>query len=310
MDIGVEKKIINGIKVVYNHNTNKVIVSLSDSKVSEIKDFLKQKENKDAILLIAPTTLHEVYGYTLDINTLDILKEFDLKNILITDVRDINDISGLYTQKNLKILDTWQCEIDLDFSYFSNLEELHFYWSQKDKNLFLCTSLKRIRIWKYKSKNNTLNEFSSLINLEELGVIQSNIVNISGIEKLQRLKKIELSYNLKLEIDFKELGFTLPNIEDLEINTCKKVGLDFIKVFPNVKKLRLVKFQDIEQLKPILDGLPMLEEIFVGETNILESDNTYYTNYKNIRRFFFAGKKHHKLTYRDVEKALGIEPEF
>ena len=101
---------------------------------------------------------------------------------------------------------------------------------------------------------------------------------------------------------FKELGVSLPNIEELEINTCRKVSLEFINVFPNLKKLTLVKFQDIHALLPILEGLPRLEELFVGETKILEADNTYYLNYPNIKSFFFDEKKYHKLKNKDLRK--------
>lgn len=308
MIIGVETKVINGLKIVYNHNRNMIIATLSDGKINELKEFLK--ENIEAFVLVQPTT-YEKDGFVLNVDNLDILKSLDLKRIFLSSgTITVKDFSGIYSQKNLIELKVIYVDIDIDFSYFKKLERISYYWTPKTKGFFDCVSLKAIKIWKYKSKDSTLNEFNAFVNLEELAVTQSNIKSISGIEKLQHLRKLELSYNLKLQIDFKELGFILPNVEDLEINTCKNVGLDFVKVFPNVKKLKLVKFQDIEQLKPILDGLPLLEEIFVGETNILESDNTYYTTYTNIKRFFFAEKKYHKLKYREVESALGIESEF
>ncbi|MES1181182.1 MAG: hypothetical protein ABUL44_00150, partial [Flavobacterium sp.] len=227
----------------------------------------------------------------------------EIKKVILTIDRMIKSYEGLYHLNNLIYLQASDAEsLDLDFSYFKKLEDISFYWTPKTQNFFDYKSLRIIRVWKYKSKDKTLSEFSAFSNVEKLGIIQSNITSIKGIKNLDRLKELELSYDLNLEINYDDLDFTLRNIEVLEIDTCKKVGLDFIKVFPNVKKLTLVKFQDILELRPILEGLPMLEELFVGETKILETDNSYYLDYPRIKKFFFAEKKYHKLKNRDLKK--------
>ena len=297
----VETKIINGLKVVINHNRNLTIATLSDNSIEELKQFLIN--NSEAVVVITPRD-YEQDGFTLDIDTFDILKQFDLKRIIITSgMITIKDISGLYAQKNLTYLDiSFFTYFDIDFSYFKKLEKISFYWTPGMKNFFSCSTLKDIDIHKYKAPKKDLAEFSAFPGLQNLWVVQSNIVSIRGIEKLNLLNTLFFSHNTNLEISFSQLGFTMPHVEDLEIDTCRKIDLDFIKIFPNLKRLKLTQFQDIKSLRPILDGLPKLEELFVGETKIEESDNAYYANYSNIKRFFFDAKKHHRLKNEDLGK--------
>lgn len=296
----IDTKLINGLKVVYNHDEGITIVTLSDNKIKELNTFLMQ--NPNAIVLISPTNYGGEYDLTFDVYDLDILKNIEgVKRVILSINRQLHSYTGLYYLKNLEYLQARNADsIDFDFSCFKKLEEVSFYWTAKTKGFFSCTSLKSIRIWKYKAKNKTLLEFPSLEKVIKLGIIQSNITSIRGLEKLKHLKVLELSYNLGLEINYADLCFTMPYVEELEINTCKKVGLDFIKIFPNVRKLTLVKLQDIEELRPILDGLPKLEELFVGETKILEIDNSYYLNYPKIKKFFFDERKYHKIKNKNL----------
>lgn len=294
---------IDGVQVTYNSTTNKKIVTLSTKNFQKVKDYINT--HSDIIVRARPTT-YDKDGFILDILNLDILKDIDIRKFLYSDIGTItiSDFSGLYFLKNLEELDIrMNRPIVLDFSKFKTLASASiYYWPGKTKNLFLCKTLKNLSIWKYDSMYKNLMEMSSLENLETLRVIQSSIKTIGSIEKLSKLKTIELSYNSKLKIDCNELNIVMPDIEELEINTCKNIGLDFLKIFPNLKRLTLVKFQPIPELKIILDGLPKLEKLFVGETKILESDNRYYLNYPQIKEFFFDEKKHHVIKNVDLAR--------
>ncbi len=292
----MEKKIIDGLHVVYNGSLT--IVTLVIDTIPNLKRFLSQHEN--VTVLIQPISYH-IDEFSLTTDNLDFLNGLDLERILLTGGGMGIDHSGLYTQVNLVDLSArFFDHADLDFSYFKKLEVIEFYWSPRTRNFFGCTSLKDISTWKYKSADKTLAEFSVFNKLEKLKVVQSNILNIDGIENLSHLRSLTLAYNTNLEIKYS--GVVFENVEELEINTCRKVNLDFIKMFPNLKRLELFNFQPIPELRPILDGLPKLEDLFVGSTKIEESDNTYYLNYPNIKRFFFAEKRHHVLKNKDVGK--------
>jgi len=297
----VETKLINGLKVVYNHSRNLTIATLSDNSLAELKAFLKS--NPEATVVINPNSWKD-FEEILNVHDFEVLKELpEIKRVILIINWEMDSISGLYHLKNLVKLDAWLASfLDLDFSFFQVIEDVAFNWTPKTQNFFGCNSLRVIRVWKYKATDKTLSEFGVFNNVENLGIIQSNITTIKGLENVRSLKKLELAYNTALEINDNDLGFKLPNVEVLEINTCRKIGLSFVKVFPNVRKLTLVQFQDIQALRPILDGLPKLEELFVGQTKILETDNSYYLDYPHIKEFFFAEKKYHKLKNKDLER--------
>ena len=197
--------------------------------------------------------------------------------------REMNSFDGLKYLNNLEKLDaTFANMIDFDFSYFSKLKQVEFYWSAKTKFFFNCTNLEVVKIWKYKSKDYTLGQFSKLVKLKKLTILQSNIIRINGIEHLESLTDLALCFNPKLEINMNQFESPLDKIETLEINNCKNVRLDFVKVFPNLKKLHLVKFQDIDELRPIFQSCFYLKELNIEETKVLEKD-TYYNDYSQIK---------------------------
>jgi hypothetical protein len=295
----METNIINGLKVV--KNGKKTIVTLSDNKVGQLKDFLSA--NTDAIVLISPTSYVDEFGLSFHVADLEVLKELpEIKKVILLS-NGMSAYQGLYHLKNLTSLRSWLSDLpELDFSFFKYLEDVEFTCTPKTKNFFECLSLRYIAIWKYNSRSKDLTDFSVFANLISLKITQSNIVSIEGIAHIKGLKSLSLNYNPKLVISLAFLGFKLPNIETLIIDNCKSIDFGFIEVFPNLKTLVISKLQPVESLRPILDGLPKLENLFVGETRIAESDNNYYLNYPHIKGFLFDDKKHHLLKNKDLDK--------
>jgi hypothetical protein len=79
--------------------------------------------------------------------------------------------------------------------------------------------------------------------------------------------------------------------------------MDFVKVFPNLKKLRIENWGKMDTIKPILDNLPKLEYLFIGSGSVInEIDNRYFANYKSIKKFFFEQRRYHMLKLNDLGK--------
>lgn len=175
-------------------------------------------------------------------------------------------MDGIYSQTALIELDTTDFEnYAFDFCFFKNLEKLSAFWSKEHRGFFSLTKLRNLRLWKYKSKNQDLKEFEEFKKLNYLKLIQSNVTNLHGLEKLESIEELVLAYNPKLEFE-RNSKFSFTQVVKLEIENCKKINLDFIKVFPNLKKLEINNQPDIISLKPLLDGLTKLEQLAYDAT--------------------------------------------
>jgi hypothetical protein len=114
-------------------------------------------------------------------------------------------------------------------------------------------------------------------NLVFLKLIWSNIQNFNGIEKLTKIKRLELEYCSKLENDSgisqvantleflhinnskkfvpSEEFFSLSNLRVLSLNSCGSIkNLSFLKHFPNLIDFRFVDTNVIDSdLSPIIE---------------------------------------------------------
>jgi|GEM_PF-2369291 len=273
--------------------------TLSLDAIDDLKLYLDL--NPDTMLFVS--LLQDKFNKCYEGEDLDILKEIPNVKRIYFGTSYVKNFSGLYYLKELKELINLYDEMGIDYSHFSEIEKLEINWSKKDKDLFTRFSLKSLRIHKYKSQSEDLIEFSNLNNLNNLWIIQSTVSSINGIEKIPLLKKMTLAYNSKLKICLNNLNFVISEIDELVIESCKNIGLDFVKIFPNIKRLEIRNQGKISSLRPILEGLPKLEKLFVGAGTIIEeADNKYYNDFDNIRQFFFQDTKNHYLKCKDLNK--------
>ncbi|GGD08054.1 leucine-rich repeat domain-containing protein [Hyunsoonleella pacifica] len=208
------------------------------------------------------------------------------------------DIESLYHHKSLKRLGLGDGlnKLTIDLSNFPELKYLSTNWFSKLKNIGALHKLEKLNLFKYKPKNKDLIELSELVELRELKLASGNYESLDGLDKLKQLKELRLYQNSKLKINE---NVVLNSVENLDITNCKLVNADFYKSFPNVKILCFDNTTEIISLKPILDGLKKLEQINVYGANILEEDNSYWLDYKNIKSFNFRDRRHHKLKTKD-----------
>jgi hypothetical protein len=289
------ERIVEGVKIYKTPQGE--IIQLDENNINNCFKVLVEQN-------ITRLDICNLFDYSYKKSDLEIFKKYNvtLDEIKISSAK-IDDWTGLYYLKSLKNLNArWLDNVILDFSKIHGLESIWVDWHKKQTNLFNLLYLKELHLWKYKPNTKSLYEIEGLPNLVTLQLVQSNITNLKGIECIIHCKTLSLAYIKDLEINKDDFKTPLFSIENLDIESCKKVNLDFIKLFPNIRKLRFVNNGKLESLRLILDGLPFLEEIFIGETVIEESDNEYYRNYPNIKKFFFKEMRHHKLKLKDLGK--------
>lgn len=282
--------IIKGIK-------NDTRVYFDPSKAKELSGFLKK--HPDTTLIIE-TLRFDKSRKPISIDNLDSLRGLKFKSILIIG-HGINNFDGLTSQADLIDLDA-EIVLDLkyDFSYNRKLKKLSITWTKDIKNIEKLTNLEIFKVHKYVSKkdNPELSELTESKKLKELYLIQSKLNDISLVARLKKLKHLSLVYCPN--IDFRE-GKTksFPNIQSLYIEKCRAIDVSFVKLFPNLQTLTLQNQPPIETLKPILSKLKKLKTLSINGTKILEADNRYWKEFRNIKELSFYEMRHHMLKNAD-----------
>lgn len=261
-----------------------------------LKEIVKYfDENLDATLII---DFDEFILPTEPIN-FDEISEIKINKLMLSGCyHKTNELKSLLKIDSLKELVNRDVELYYDFKNFPNLEILIYSWQKNCSNIAECKKLKELSLWHYKPKNQNLTEFSELNSLNELRIIQSNIKSINGIQNLQNIKEMFFIGNKVLSFD--DMACTFPNVEILFIESCKEIKIEkVIELFPNVKDLNYFSSNEIESLRIILDNLKKLEKLNVYNLKILETDNRYWKEYKNLKQLNFQDRKHHLLKRKD-----------
>ena len=183
----------------------------------------------------------------------------------------------------LKSLGLWAEKVfSIDFSLFSKLTEVEFYYTKQTENIIALTNLRRLHIYNLKSEE--LQEFKNMALLEELILWDASNINLDGLFQLTNMRKLDIIRSKKM-IDISGLRH-LNKLEELNLSYCNNIiEISVLSHIPQLKKLRFVKckqLQDLTQLVP---------------NNTIES--IYITVLKDLS--FIVGMKHLKsLCFDDV----------
>ncbi|MEP0265600.1 hypothetical protein [Dokdonia sp.] len=221
--------------------------------------------------------------------------ESDARN-QISDYETIESILKYKSLKGLFINEHTKPKVDM--SNFPNLRLLSCDWNLKILNISTLKKLQQFNLFQYKPKSKNLMELSTLSSLKYLKLGSGNYESLKGLNKLKNLRELRIYSNRSVKTDD---TIILESVEALYISSCKSYDHDFYKSFPNLKILHLESSNDLESLKPILDNLINLKEINICGIKVLEEDNTYWKDYKNITTLNFFNRKHQKLKTKDFE---------
>lgn len=140
-------------------------------------------------------------------------------------------------------------------------------------------------------------------NLVFLNLIWSNIQNFDGIERLTRIKRLELDYCVKLENDngISKLADTL---EYLHINNSKKfVPGEELFSLKNLRVLSLNSCGNLENLS-FLNHFPKLIDFRFVDTNVINGDLTPIIEHPTIRSVGFLNKRHYNINEKKMDSLL------
>lgn len=156
---------------------------------------------------------------------------------------------------------------------------------------------------RFKTKQPGFHGLSGVTSAEYLEVNFSNITSFLEIARLGKIKRLELSWCLKLESDtgLSEIG---DHLEWLHVDTSRKFSPK-----KDLFQLRHLKVLCLNGCAP-LDDLRFLEKMpnlldfrFVG-TNVLDGDLTPLMNHPSLVNAAFFDKRHYNLKRADVDAHL------
>jgi len=188
---------------------------------------------------------------------------------------DMLDISGITTLKNLKYLQmNGAPKQSVDLANFPLLRELRVQWWPGLRFLEALTSLRTLMLSHYKPSSDDLTALPAIPQLEDLSLVQSRKLVLSGIARFPQIKKLAVYY-LPALTDLSPLSFFANGVmESLEFGNCPKItNHNEVRVVRSLKRLAFNQCGEIPSLA-FLNELTELESFsFVG-TNIVDGDLT------------------------------------
>lgn len=156
------------------------------------------------------------------------------------------DFSPLYDLPNLRKLTcqtVYGAENNqisyVDYSKFSSLEHLVVNGAGH-KNVCALPGLKGLTFSGKQPTGKTLVGAFQGADLEDLGVIESPVSSLAGLEQTPKLKKITLAYNRNLE-DISALEYVRDTLTELDIESCGKIkDFSVLAKLHNIENLRMI----------------------------------------------------------------------
>lgn len=174
---------------------------------------------------------------------------------------------------------------------------------KEDKiNEMQLENIEYLTIW-YHKKNKLGNFVDIPENLLYLELNWSNIQDFLSIEKISKLKRLELHYCTKLQRDFGLSGLA-DSLEYLHINQSKKfVPNEELFSLENLRVLCLNSCGHLENLR-FLNQLPNLIDFRFVDTNVLDGDLSPILEHPTIRSVNFLNKRHYNMKDDEIGTLL------
>jgi hypothetical protein len=189
----------------------------------------------------------------------------------------------------------WFEQIPDNIQAYLNLKEDKF-------NEMQLKNIEYLTLWHH--KKNKLDNFVGIPeNLLYLELNWSNIQDFLGIEKMNKLKRLELHYCTKLQNDFGLSGLA-DTLEHLHINQSKKfVPSEELFSLKNLRVLCLNSCGNLDNLNFLNQFSNLIDFRFV-DTNVFDGDLSPILDHPTIRNVGFLNKRHYNIKDDEMDALL------
>ncbi len=191
----------------------------------------------------------------------------------------------------------------IDCDRFFLLQSISQPWSSQIKFDDHKPSLRRMFFEGYRAKEKNLGELPDAPNLRELGLLRSDIRDLSGIHKYPRLEKIFVTGARGLTSVADLSGCR--DLNEIELDGCKQVHdlLETLDGCGGLEKLVLMKVSDLGNIQ-FIERMPNLKWLNMMDTNVIDGDMSFLLRHPSLEYAVFASKKHFSHTEAQVRSVL------
>ncbi len=155
----------------------------------------------------------------------------------------------------------------------TDLEDLSLDWLPQFKLPGASAPIRKLCLRRYKSQTHNLSQLPAYSQLTTLGLVQSNLTSLAGVERFANLTNGNFAYMTKLEI-VKPLAQT--SVHELTFEACKKIkDLAALSQCPKLEILRYANCADLESLS-FLNSFHSLQEFRFVKVTIKDGDMSLF----------------------------------
>lgn len=219
-----------------------------------------------------------------------------IKGVVILD-GDKFDLSPIYDLINIEFVAIDQNNKGFDFSKFSNLFSISTSWNKEIVLPQKSRKLKELYLSKYKPHFRSCVELGGFPNLLKLDLVSPLLESLDGLEQLQNLNELSLSYCLKLK-DISSI-INIP-LKSLSLNHCKKINKYHFEKLNSLRKLYVLYCAPIKSLE-FLYNMPEIE-LFSFCGTMLENGDL--TPCLKLKRVGFNDNKNYSHRLSEIQKII------
>jgi len=237
------------------------------------------------------------------ISDLSFLKDFPL--LLYLEIIDQKNVNTRYLDglDNLRGLRLHTPGAGIDFACFPMLEVFVGDWHPENRNLDQSRELRRLHIWRFNPRSMDLSDLGNSVRLEELNIVQTNIASLTGVERLEDLRYLEIDYSPKLEsLDALRSGDS--GIRELSLSNAKAIRsylpLASVRYLRRLKLSRCAPMSNLKWMR----GLDELDMFTFAETNVEDGDLSPLLSLPKLRDVGTMDKRHYNYKCNALNELL------
>ena len=232
---------------------------------------------------------------------LEIHPSIDAINFDYSTLYEMPNIQHLYaeTMYGLKVMYDVDEKVkvsSIDYSRIRGLKKVIVSGALGHYNIHLAENVVSMDADKFPDADNLLGYIPTK-SLECLGICESSMRSLEGIQNASKLRKVDLSYNRRLQ-DISSLVNLKESLTSLEIDRCGKIkDFSVLHELSNLEYLTLNGSNEIEDLS-FLSKMPKLKR-FSLTMNVLDGDLSLCMLIPSVK---IKNRKHYNLKDKDMPK--------